>query len=121
MKKRVLIIEDNFDIRENATELLEFAGYTIISAADGKMGIEMAKAELPDIILSDIMMPYMNGHEVFAELKKHEPTRQIPFVFITSSVERKEIEEAFDRGADGYIKKPFEEEELLETIRKCLL
>lgn len=121
MTKRILIIEDNFDIRENAVELLELAGYIVLAASNGRMGVEMARSELPDIILSDIMMPYLNGHEVFAELKQHETTMNIPFVFITAAVERKEIEAAISKGANGYIKKPFEEEELLDTIRKCLL
>jgi CheY-like chemotaxis protein len=117
---RVLIIEDNSDIRENATELLELSGFSVIAASDGQMGVQMAKAELPDIILSDIMMPRLNGYEVFDLLKKHEATKHIPFVFISSSVEKKDIAKALANGADGYIKKPFEEKDLIETIHKCL-
>jgi CheY-like chemotaxis protein len=119
MKKRILIIEDNFEIRENAMELLELAGYTVICASDGRMGVEKAIAELPDIILSDIMMPYLNGHEVLAELKNNEQTKSIPFVYITSAGEKKEVEAALNNGASGYIRKPFDEDELMETIRKC--
>lgn len=118
--KKVLLIEDNLSIRENTAELLELAGFSVIMASDGQMGVDLAKAELPDIILSDIMMPYKNGHEVFDELQKCETTRNIPFVFITSSVGRKEIEYALKRGATDYIRKPFEEDELMGTIQKWL-
>jgi CheY-like chemotaxis protein len=118
--KRILIIEDNLDIRENSTELLELLGYSVIAASNGQMGVDMAKAELPDMILSDIMMPYLNGHEVFDILKSDPATKNIPFVFVTSSVERKEIEAAVEKGAYGYIKKPFEEKELMEVIQLCL-
>jgi len=118
--KKILLIEDNLHIRENATELLELAGYEVISAANGMIGVQLAKSELPDIILSDVMMPVLDGHGVFAELKKDETTKNIPFVFVTSSVEKKEMESATNKGADGYIKKPFDEEDLYSTIEKIL-
>jgi CheY-like chemotaxis protein len=118
--KKILLIEDNPDIRENATELLELAGYMVTAAPNGKMGLEMALANPPDIILSDVMMPLMNGHEVFLALQANSITRHIPFVFLTSSVERKDVESALQKGASGYIKKPFEESELLQTVERCL-
>lgn len=119
--KKVLLVEDNKDIRENAAELLELAGYIVITAQNGKVGLELAKSELPNIILSDILMPVLNGHEFFDELKKDDLTKNIPFVFISSSVERKEVQMALDRGVNGYIQKPFEEKELYDTIENCLL
>ena len=118
--KTVLLIEDNSDIRENTTELLELGGYKVISAANGQHGLELARTNLPDIILSDVMMPYLNGHELFDALKKDTTTRDIPFVFLTSSVERRDVQSAFDKGANGYIYKPFDQEDLFQTIERCL-
>jgi len=119
--KLILLIEDNSDIRENVCEMLELSGYSVICAQNGKIGIDLATENLPDLILSDVMMPELNGHEVFNALKKYETTKNIPFVFMTSSVEKKEIEMALNLGVNGYIGKPFEESELLETIEKLLV
>lgn len=118
--KKILIVEDNLDIRENAVELLELSGYFVLAAEDGVAGLRMARSEMPDIILSDVMMPNLNGHDLFDQLRSDALTQKIPFVFITSSVERKDIQGALDKGANGYIRKPFEEEELLLTIERCL-
>lgn len=118
--KTILLIEDNHDIRENTCEMLELAGYHIISAPNGQEGLALAKSKSPDLILSDIMMPLMNGHEVFEALKKDETTKKIPFIFISSSVDKKFVQSCLDSGASAYIRKPFEEKELLDTIKACL-
>lgn len=118
--KRILLIEDNQDIRENVVELLELAGYSLISAPDGELGLRLAQAELPDVILCDVMMPCLDGHQVFDGLRENSLTSSIPFVFMTSSVEKKEVQYALEKGASAYIKKPFEEKELIDTIRFCL-
>lgn len=118
--KTILLLEDNKDIRENTTELLEIAGYKVITASNGKKGLELAKSELPDIILSDVRMPLLNGHQVFAELRKDEVTKNIPFIFLTSSVEKKDMQSSFDKGVNGYINKPFEDKDLFDTIENCL-
>ena len=118
--KTVLVIEDNADIRENACEMLELEGYKVIFAVNGKAGIEFAKQNKPDIILCDILMPEVDGYEVFNELKKDSVTAHIPFIFLTASVERNEIEVGFGMGAKGYIKKPFEAKGFFDTIKRCL-
>lgn len=118
--KTILVIEDNKEIRENTIELLELKGYHVVSAMNGKIGLDLAKAERPDMILCDIMMPQMNGYEVFAALKEDAATVGIPFVFVTASVERAEVETGLGMGADGYIRKPFEAKELFDTISSCL-
>ncbi len=118
--KTVLVIEDNKEIRENTCELLELKGYDVISAVNGKIGLALAKEKLPDIVLCDIMMPEINGYEVFASLKEDAETANIPFVFVTASVERSEVETGLGMGADGYIRKPFDSKELFETISNCL-
>ncbi|TDE17997.1 response regulator [Dyadobacter psychrotolerans] len=114
--KTILVIEDSADIRENAAEILELEGYNVITAQNGKEGVELAKAELPSVILCDIMMPEMNGYEVLVLLKGNPETEYIPFLYLSASAEKKEIEHAIKMGADGYICKPFELHELLVKV-----
>ncbi len=118
--KKVLIIEDNYEILENTVEILQLEGFATISANNGRIGVELAKQHIPDIILCDIMMPELDGYGVLAELKKEPTTSDIPFIFLTASVERKEVQAGFDMGAKGYIRKPFDTEELFKTIQLCL-
>jgi len=118
--KIILLIEDNNDIRENTCEMLELAGYEIISTANGKNGVALAKEKKPDMILCDIMMPEMDGYEVFNGLRNDIKTVHIPFIFLTASAEKKEIALGIAMGAKGYICKPFEAQELFGTIASCL-
>jgi len=116
----ILLIEDNAPVRENATELLELEGYKVISAENGKTGLLLAKEILPDIIFCDIMMPEADGYDVFRGLKNDPFTAGIPFIFLTASVEKKEVEAALGMGASAYIKKPFEPKDLFDAIEACL-
>ena len=115
---KVLIIEDNFEIRDNAVELLALEGYDVIGAKDGKVGLEMVRLHRPAVILCDIMMPEMDGYQVLEALKKEKLTPEIPFVFVTASVEPKEIQAALSLGAQAYLRKPFDEDELLELVAR---
>ena len=118
--KTVLIIEDNDDIRENTCELLELEGYKVLFADNGSTGLILAKNDIPDIILCDIMMPGANGYEVFDALKSDLKTSAIPLIFISASVEKKDIETGLNMGARGYIQKPFDPKELFDAIINCL-
>lgn len=118
--KTILLIEDNLEIRENTCEILGLEGYNVIAAANGVIGLELAKEHLPDMILCDIFMPKLNGYEVFEELKKDASTKNIPFVFLTASADKYEVETGLGMGADGYIRKPFEHDELMNQIELCL-
>ena len=118
--KIILLIEDNNDIRENTCEMLELAGYEIISTANGKNGVALAKEKKPDMILCDIMMPEMDGYEVFNGLRNDIKTIHIPFIFLTASAEKKEIALGIAMGAKGYICKPFKAQELFGTVASCL-
>ena len=113
---RILIIEDNADIREN-TELLGLEGYVTLEAENGVTGLEIVLANLPDLILCDVKMPYKDGHEVLDEIKNNILTKDIPFVFISSSVEPKDVRFALNKGADDYIIQPFGAQELFEVVR----
>ena len=114
--KKVLIIEDDTILRENTAELLELSDYNVITASNGKIGIKKAKETLPDIIISDIMMPETDGYEVFRVLSKNNATKFIPFIFLSAKTERKDVRKGMDMGADDYITKPFSEEELINAI-----
>lgn len=115
--KTVLVIEDNADILENTSEILELSNYRAVMAKNGKEGIAIAKQNKPDVILCDILMPEVNGFQVFEELKRNPATTGIPFIFVTASVEKKEVEAAMAMGVDGYLRKPFDSEELIKLIR----
>lgn len=118
--KTILIIEDNEGNRENISELLVLEGYDVISASNGLSGLEQAIAFLPDLILCDIRMPGMNGYEFFDEIKRNSPTQFTPIIFVTSSVESKEILYAREKGINGYLEKPFSCDDLFRIIRCCL-
>jgi len=117
--KTILLIEDNDDIRENTCELLELEGHKVILALNGKSGLILATEHLPDLVLCDIMMPEADGYEVFNALKANAATRHIPFIFLTASAEKKDVAAGLQMGASGYIRKPFEPDELFEAIRLC--
>jgi len=117
---KVLLIEDDVVLRENTAELLELSNYNVVTAPNGKKGVETAKAELPNIIVCDIMMPELDGYGVLQALAKNESTKHIPFIFLSAKTERKDVRKGMDLGADDYITKPFEEEELISAIESRL-
>jgi CheY-like chemotaxis protein len=118
--RTILIIEDDLALRENTAELLELENYRVLSAPNGKVGIVMAKKNLPDIILCDIMMPEVDGYGVLDAVSKDAKTQHIPFIFLSAKTEYKEIRMGMDMGADDYLTKPFEEEELISAIESRL-
>ena len=89
--KTILLIEDDRALRENTEELLELSGYSMITAPNGKIGIQLAKEKLPDIIVCDIMMPEVDGYGVLKDLSSDEKTKHIPFIFLSAKTEHKEI------------------------------
>jgi CheY-like chemotaxis protein len=120
MTKKILLIEDNKDIRENTAEVLELANYSVRAASNGKEGIEMVNSEKPDLIICDIMMPHLDGYGVLHMLAKNEDTASIPFIFLTAKTERNDFRKGMEMGADDYITKPFDDVELLNAIESRL-
>ncbi len=118
--KKVLLIEDDLSLRENTAELLELAGYEVVMAPNGKIGVAYAKSSMPNIIVCDIMMPEMDGYGVLEVLSADDATTHIPFIFLSAKTERSEIRKGMDLGADDYLTKPFEEEELLSALESRL-
>src|SRR6202008_2340916 len=121
--KKILVIEDNEDVRENIAELLELSNYTVITAANGQFGVEMATKENPDLIVCDIMMPVLDGYGVLHLLSRNKKTYGIPFIFLTAKAERADFRKSMQMGADDYLIKPFDGVELLNAIevrlKKC--
>lgn len=120
-KRTILIIEDNLEIREGTAELLELTGdYHILTAENGKIGVDLAVKHIPDLILCDIMMPELDGYGVLYMLSKQESTMHIPFIFLTAKSERVDMRKAMEMGADDYLVKPFDDIELLNSIESRL-
>lgn len=119
-KTSILIIEDQAGIRESTAEILGLAGYQVYQANNGKQGVDLAITHSPDLILCDIMMPEMDGYEVFYILRKREETSLIPFIFITAKTDRADIRKGMEVGADDYLTKPFDDVELLQAIETRL-
>lgn len=116
-KKTILIIEDNSDIREGTSEILELTGrYQVITAENGRIGVDLATKHIPDLILCDIMMPELDGYGVLFMLSKIERTARIPFIFLTAKAERADMRKAMEMGADDYLTKPFDDVELMNAI-----
>jgi CRP-like cAMP-binding protein/CheY-like chemotaxis protein len=119
-KTTVLIIEDNEDIRESTAEILELANYEVFQAYNGRIGVEVAISNLPDLILCDIMMPELDGYGVLYMLSKNPKTAVIPFIFLTAKAERVDMRKGMEMGADDYLTKPFDDVELLNAIESRL-
>jgi two-component system, sensor histidine kinase and response regulator len=114
--KKILFIDDNDELRKITLEALELEGFQVSGANCGRQGIEIAREQKPDLILCDIMMPEIDGFEVFQQLRSITATSSIPVVFLTALAERENIRKGMDLGVDDYLIKPFTLEELLETI-----
>ncbi|MBC7486907.1 MAG: response regulator [Cytophagaceae bacterium] len=114
--KKILLIEDNLDVRENVAEILELANYKVITAENGKAGVELAKKENPDLIICDVMMPELDGFGVLHILSKNRDTASIPFIFLTAKAEKDDMRKGMNLGADDYLTKPFDDMELLDAV-----
>lgn len=118
--KKILLIEDNPEVRENTSEILSLANYNVVSAENGKVGVELAQKEKPDLIICDIMMPELDGYGVLHILSKNEQTANIPFIFLTAKTEKTDIRKGMNLGADDYLTKPFDDTDLLNAIEARL-
>ena len=114
--KKILIIEDNLEVRENTAEIIELSNYEVITAENGKIGVQLALDQNPDLIVCDIMMPVLDGYGVYHLLSKHTETASIPFIFLTAKSEKADFRKGMDMGADDYLMKPFNGIDLLQAI-----
>jgi CRP/FNR family transcriptional regulator, polysaccharide utilization system transcription regulator len=118
--KTILLIEDNNEMRENTTEILELDNYKVIAAKNGKEGVELAQKNKIDLIVCDVMMPVLDGYGVLHLLNKNPETASIPFIFLTAKAERSDLRKGMEMGADDYITKPFDDMELLNAVESRL-
>jgi CheY-like chemotaxis protein len=118
---KILVAEDERDIRELIVFALELSNYQVFQAANGEVAVQKAKEILPDLILMDVRMPRMTGYEACQVLKQDERTQNIPIVFLSAKGQEAEIKQGKDLGAEAYFLKPFAPDELSENVKKILL
>jgi len=118
--RTILLIEDNIAIRENTAEILELANYSVVTAENGKIGVEKALETRPDLVICDIMMPVLDGYGVLHIFNKNPDLTGIPFIFLTAKTERTDFRKGMEMGADDYLTKPFDEIELLNAVESRL-
>lgn len=116
MKTTILVIEDNEEICDNIAGILEIGGYDVLTALDGKSGVEKALKYKPNLVLCDIMMPELDGYGVLHILARHPETADTPFIFLTAKAEKSDFRKGMGMGADDYLVKPFDGMELLDTV-----
>ena len=112
----VLVIDDDPVIVKLLRVNFELEGFNVISAADGREGVEMARAERPDVVVSDIMMPVMNGLELVSTLKSDPDTADLPVLLLSAKAQMADVQRGFELGADDYVTKPFDPIELIDKV-----
>src|SRR5689334_11392081 len=118
--KKILVIEDEPEMRRNISTLLRYCDYESIAAENGRQGVEAARREKPDLILCDVMMPELDGYGVLQALQKDTSLAQIPFIFLTAKGEKDDLRSGMNLGADDYLTKPVANIDLLEAIEARL-
>ena len=118
--RKILLIEDNPGVRENTAEILALANYEVFTAENGKLGVELALRELPDLIICDVMMPVLDGFGVLHLVHQNPALRHTSFIFLTAKAERTDWRKGMELGADDYITKPFDDTELLNAVERRL-
>jgi len=117
---RILVAEDEKDIRELIAFTLRFAGFEVLLATNGMEAVEVAEAERPDLVILDVRMPKMSGYEACRRLKENPQTASLPVVFLSAKGQDSEIQQGLESGAEEYILKPFAPDELIQQVRGIL-
>jgi DNA-binding response OmpR family regulator len=117
---KILIAEDEPDIRELVLFMLRFAGYEVVAATNGEEAVQTASRELPDLILLDVRMPRMTGYDACRLMKANPALRDVPVVFLSAKGQESEIQSGLDAGAEEYLLKPFSPAELTNRVRGIL-
>ena len=120
MPATILVVDDDPVILQLLQVNFEMEGFTVITAADGQEGVERTRAERPDVIVSDVMMPRMSGLELVAELKGDPDTAAIPVLLLTAKAQQSDIADGMAKGADDYVTKPFEPLDLVDRVNRLL-
>ena len=117
---KILIAEDERDIRDLIAFTLQFAGYTVITANNGEEAVELTQREIPDLVLTDVRMPKMTGYEACKLIKANPSTRHIPVVFLSAKGQEAEVQTGLDAGGDEYLLKPFAPDQLTRKVAEIL-
>ena len=121
MAEKILVVDDDDNIKQIIIFKLKNTGYEVYSATNGVEALEFLKKQKVDLIITDVMMPFMTGKELIVELKQNPETKSIPTIMLTSRILEKEIVEGLSLGAEDYIKKPFSPNELLARVKMVLV
>jgi DNA-binding response OmpR family regulator len=119
-KKKILVVEDEPDIAEGLQARLALEGFEVIIAGDGKVGVEKARSNKPDLIIMDVMLPLINGYEACKLIKQDKGTKDIPVLFLTALPRVDDAEAAFQAGGNDFLNKPFTDQRLLHKVHKFL-
>jgi len=114
--KKILVIEDEPQMRANIVTIIEMEGHRALAADNGRKGLALAQAETPSLVICDLMMPDMNGHDVLAILRSEPATRNMPFIFLTARGEKSDLRKGMNLGADDYLTKPISVDDLVAAI-----
>ena len=118
--QKILVIEDEETVRENILELLDAEGFDAIAAPNGRIGLELARQQLPDLILCDVRMPELDGYGVLQGIRSDPAIAGIPLIFLTAKASKTDLSYGLELGANAYITKPFTITELLSAISEIL-
>jgi DNA-binding NarL/FixJ family response regulator len=118
--KKILVIEDEAEMRRNIVTILRLEGFAPVAAENGRVGVAMAAKEKPDLILCDVMMPELDGYGVIKALHNEPATMNVPFIFLTAKGEKTDVRGGMNLGADDYLTKPVDKADLLRAIRTRL-
>lgn len=114
--KKILVIEDEPEMRRNLLTILRLEGYVVVGAENGRIGVELARKNAPDLIVCDVMMPELDGYGVLRELRTDPALERLPFIFLTAKGERPDVRAGMNLGADDYLTKPVAKADLLEAV-----
>ena len=119
-REKILIVDDEPVIRDSIAEILQLHGYLVLTARNGIDGLDAIRRDVPDLIISDIMMPEMNGYQFYQRVRSNTEWLWIPFIFLSAKVEGEDIRFGKELGVEDYLKKPIDAEDLLATVIGCL-
>jgi CheY-like chemotaxis protein len=118
--KKVLIIEDTLQIRENIAELLEIKQYQVLLASDGEEALQLIRDTPPDLVICDVKMPKMGGFELKKALNNQDGLSEVPFIFLSAAAQKTDVEQGRSLGAAAYLTKPFKMSELIDWVERLL-
>ncbi|HEV2643820.1 MAG TPA: response regulator [Candidatus Elarobacter sp.] len=120
LPKRILVADDEPDVRELVVYRMKRSGYEVLEAKNGEEAFHLAVEHVPDLIVADVMMPRVDGYELTRRLRAEQATQRIPIILLTARTQEADVSQGFDAGADDYLKKPFNPDELVARVRAVL-